>query len=51
LSRTPEIIDESTPIKTTQTPSKAIYDVENPIPPKIGSIFIPNAVFKPIIKE
>ncbi len=50
-SKTPLIIDERTPIKTTQIPRSAIYEGSKPTPPKIGSIFIPKAVLSPIISE
>jgi hypothetical protein len=47
----PEIIDETTPKKTTQTPSNAMLEGENPSGWNRGETLIPKAVFNPTIRE
>ena len=54
LSRMPDIIDETTPKKTTKIPRTAMLEGVKSNPdgfPKSGETLIPKAVFKPTINE
>ncbi len=54
FSKMPDIIDESTPKKTTKMPRTAMLEGEKFSPyllPKSGETLIPKAVFKPTINE